>query len=272
MQELALTSWGEFEDALIEFELCRARLSGEAIMDVSRYLFRGQSNSAWKLETTLERFTDKEMSLAEYYEIAYSEKARIETFTGNTWNVMPPDKFGSWIAIPDVFLHFPTLQGLEYLAYLRHHGYPSPLLDWTASPYIAAFFAFRDVAPSVESVSVYVYLEMALGIKVMEGNGSTIHTQWPNGAIHQRHFIQQSGYTICTRSEGRDLVLSDHEEARMNAYYSQDLVWKLNLPRTERRKAFEVLSRMNINAYSLFLTIDSLMDAAAASQRRLVKK
>src|SRR5579871_975887 len=35
--------------------------------------------------------------------------------------------------------------GYDYMAYLRHHGFPSPLLDWTRSPYVAAFFAFRDL-------------------------------------------------------------------------------------------------------------------------------
>jgi hypothetical protein len=140
---------------------------------------------------------------------------------------------------------------------LRQHGFASPLLDWTRSPYIASYFAFINTAPGVDEVSIFVLT----GSGKADGAGQEIiKVHDPFTTTHKRHFVQQSWYTTASTfvpNKG-DLQFVNHESALMA---SGKYVSKMTLPVSARQQALRWLARANINEYTLFQTEDSLIRA-----------
>ena len=130
-----LSTWDAFEGEVEHlFEAVKKRRSetGATIPDP---LFRGLADPSWGLQTTLERYSAKEYTVRHYFETIRSVRPEVQSFIGNRWNFDP-----EFVQFPDGHR---TIEEYEFMIYLRHHGFPSPLLDWTRSPYVAAFFAFH---------------------------------------------------------------------------------------------------------------------------------
>ena len=260
MKTVELPNWEAF-DAEME------RLSQEYSVKnkgwVSQMLFRGQSDSSWKLETTLERYPVQLLKAGHYYTVILSAKPQIETYTNRSWTIPEPQVAMALLNSKEGRFGLIDFPAYEYMVYLRHHGFPSPLLDWTQSPYVAAFFAFHYVDPKATSVSVYAFLEYLEKGKLSSPDSPAIHTRGAYITSHRRHFLQQCEYSVCVVRKAEGWYYACHEDVFAQGEEEQDLLWKFNLPISERTKVLQALDRYNLNAYSLFGSEESLMETMA---------
>jgi hypothetical protein len=114
MNEIRVNSWNELQDQLFA-DSWRPKLRRFR----SPYLFRGVSEAACRLETTLirlgENFPDLEPHLLRNFR-KYAHR-----------NIVERDTLWHWLSLA------------------QHHGLPTRLLDWTISPLVAAHFATADI-------------------------------------------------------------------------------------------------------------------------------
>lgn len=138
MKEFQLKSWDDFSKILKKIrDEYGAHTYNSKIQMNNRILFRGHAEKDWGLVTTLERTVDSAYTLEKYLKQTIRCSHEIESLTGRKWEF--PE---SAITKKQEFFRL-NIPYYGYLVYLRHHGFPSPLLDWTTSPYIAAYFAFE---------------------------------------------------------------------------------------------------------------------------------
>ena len=260
MKEEIASTWRDFEKVLGQIEDLQQKARERRY--VSELFYRGQADSRWSLETTLERTVPKPVSLDEYYRLTKQAKLRIETFADKSWKIPTHRQYSKWLESEP---HPPfNFDAYPYFVYLRHHRFPSPLLDWTGSSYIAAFFAMDNPPSDAEHVSVYVFWEYSRGEKASDRNKPEIHGLGPNVRSHRRHFLQQSRYTICTAQSGDNWVYARHEDVVAREEAGQNLLWKISIPVSARVEFLQKLHKMNINSFSLFATEDSLLATLAA--------
>jgi len=237
--------------------------SGRTLTKEIEILYRGVSDSDYSLKTTLERKSSKEYSVTAYIRVALQGLKKIEAFTGKNWEIKSTSEILKDInAGGDHFdVHLPCY---DYLVYLRHHGFPSPLLDWTESPFIALFFAYATSLPGIDA-AVFCYIEKPESYKEKTGGKPQISMQTSYVNTHKRHFAQKAKYTISTvfSLESREHIFCPHEKVFSKDNPTQDILYKIILPAKFRTDVLKTLNDNNIDFFTLFHDEDSLIKSIA---------
>jgi hypothetical protein len=147
----------------------------------------------------------------------------------------------------------------------RHHGLHTPLLDWTASPYVALYFAFREPSPPenqrednwTEDRVIYqidpdgVSYWTELFNSRLEDGKRELHLEFFRPDVHDNNnLIVQNGYFSCSSPPWMDIksILL----RAVTASHMTPLMTKVTVPDRDRDEVLADLDRMNINDLTLF--------------------
>ena len=208
------------------------------------FIFRGQSKR-WRLQTTFHRTGHAD--IITYLDDKVPELERhINAFSNHEYD----------------FKDDRSLGGLLNLA--QHHGYPTPLLDWTKSPFVAAFFAFENaqVIKKEGTVSVFCLNDAEWSkiagrqAQVRSPKLSVKNLELP-GFGNQRVLPQQSITMFSNAADVESIVQS-------NESFAGQYLTAIAIPSSERERALRDLHLMGITWGSMFPGIEGVCKQLAS--------
>ena len=224
-----VTSWDDFKRYVNELK-------------PRKYIFRGQRDGR-RLRTSFHRAGRADLLRFRSEDIPRLHR-HLSNRTRHLFNLQDADQYGAFYNL------------------VQHHGYPTPLLDWTYSPYVAAFFAFRRVGAShvnqtigADKVRIFVFDYQDWKMDVQQS--SFLFAVPPHFSVaefvaidNERLVPQQSVSTVTNIDDIESYIRMKENELR-KAYLSV-----IELPLSARGDVMKELALMGITAGALFPGID----------------
>jgi hypothetical protein len=229
--EQSFESWDNFKSNFTE------TLFGPRAFERGRYLFRGQRDPDWNLTSTFDRMF-----------LGQSKQKRLQIAESMF------QRFTAAMEILDVPPETSTDQG-SLLALAQHYGLPTRLLDWTESPYVAAFFAYNSRA-------LWGTSDQHVAIWVLDSQDPIWSAQYGVEIVN----VSLSGNLRLRNQSGR-FTLARTPFASLEEYVSAhgdtgDPLRRFLLPGNEWSKALADLDAMGINHAHVYPEVEGAAQMA----------
>lgn len=222
-----LTSWKYFHDYV-----------RQEMLEFDHYVWRGQRESTWGLESSLDRLL-RSRPRSQHQRLAAEHAQRFKLAVRGRRGSNP-----ARLETED-----------EWWALGQHHGLATPLLDWTASPFVALYFAFEDPQrPASGERAVWALTGLRKKNEEIIANHKGPEPAPILDVIRplqdeNARLVSQAG--LFSRVPIGDTVESWVKKNRAGESRYAALL-KIIIPDTGRIECLQTLTKMNINHLSLF--------------------
>lgn len=196
------------------------------------YIFRGQADADWHLESSLTRAISKTYPVAKSAQMGRLAAQHLEMFKRNIRGRCSLDLESS--------------SDEKLWALGQHFGLYTPLLDWSRSPYVALFFSLVGPCKSGRRALWAIFQSDIEDLWPAKGKAKGIRVVQPLGHDNQRLVNQNGLFLDIPVGKSADSLIKSAKEMEWVTMY------KIDFPESIRNDVRAALNNMNINHASLF--------------------